>query len=49
MSTKITCSTKYPISRWALRTQDVLMVSAFGMWAAVLGLSPVLLFHALVN
>jgi len=40
-------SAKYPIARGALATQDFLMVSAFGVWALVLGLSPVLVFHAL--
>jgi len=35
------------VAAWADRKQDFLMVSAFGMWAAVLGLSPVLLFRAL--
>ena len=33
---------------WRARTiQDILMVSAFGVWALVLGISPVLVFHAL--
>jgi hypothetical protein len=27
--------------------QDILMVSAFGVWALLLGISPVLVFHAL--
>ncbi len=40
-------SAKYPIAPGALATQDFLMVSAFGVWALVLGLSPVLVFHAL--
>jgi hypothetical protein len=29
--------------------QDFLLVSSFGLWAAVLGLSPVLAFHALMS
>lgn len=37
----------YPISRRALVIHDILMVSAFGVWALLLGLSPVLVFHAL--
>jgi hypothetical protein len=40
-------SAKYPIARGALAVQDFLMVTAFGTWALVLGLSPVLVFHAL--
>jgi hypothetical protein len=40
-------SAKYPIARGALAIQDFLMVTAFGAWALVLGLSPVLVFHAL--
>jgi hypothetical protein len=27
--------------------QDILLVSSFGLWAAILGLSPVLAFHLL--
>ena len=40
-------SAKYPIARGALAIQDFLMVTAFGAWALVLGLSPVVVFHAL--
>jgi hypothetical protein len=38
---------RYPVSRSALAIQDFLMVSAFGVWALALGLSPVLVFNAL--
>jgi hypothetical protein len=31
----------------ASKMQDILMVSAFAAWALLLGLSPVLAFHAL--
>jgi hypothetical protein len=47
MNIQITHSAKYPISRRALAIHDILMVSAFGVWALLLGLSPVLVFHAL--
>lgn len=47
MNIQITHSGKYPISRRALAIRDILMVSAFGVWALFLGLSPVLVFHAL--
>ena len=40
-------SARYPIARGALAIQDFLMVTAFGAWALLLGLSPVLVFHAL--
>ena len=29
--------------------QDVLLVSSFGLWAAILGLSPVLAYRLLVS
>jgi hypothetical protein len=29
--------------------QDFLLVSSFGLWAMLLGLSPVLAFHALMS
>jgi hypothetical protein len=40
-------SARYRKSRGPLPIQDILMVSAFGAWALLLGLSPVLVFHAL--
>jgi hypothetical protein len=40
-------SARYPKSRRARTIHDILMVSAFGVWALLLGLSPVLMFHAL--
>jgi hypothetical protein len=42
-------SSNYPITRWALWRQDVLVVFAFFVWAVVLGLLPVLVFSALVS
>ena len=47
MNIQITHPAMYPVSRRALAIQDFLMVSAFGIWSLVLGLSPVLVFHAL--
>jgi hypothetical protein len=47
MNIQITRPAMYPVGRRALAIQDFLMVSAFGIWALVLGLSPVLVFHAL--
>jgi hypothetical protein len=43
-----TIRSKYLYSERAERIQDVLLVSSFGLWAALLGLSPVLAFHMLM-
>jgi hypothetical protein len=48
MTTQSIANTRYPICERAQRMQDILLVSSFGLWAAVLGLSPVLAFHALM-
>ncbi len=42
MTAAIIKNKRYPNSVWAERKQDFLLVSAFGLWASVLGLSPVL-------
>jgi hypothetical protein len=47
MNTQLKHSAKYPVSRFGMAMQDMLMVSAFGAWALLLGASPVLVFHAL--
>jgi hypothetical protein len=47
MHTQIKHSAKYPVSRFASAMQDIRMVSAFAVWALVLGASPVLVFQAL--
>ena len=39
---------RYPACQRVQRMQDFLLVSSFGLWAAVLGLSPVLAFHMLM-
>jgi len=46
MTTQPIPNTKYPICERAQRMQDILLVSSFGLWAMLLGLSPVLAFHA---
>ncbi len=48
MTTPSIANTRYPISEQAQRMQDLLLVASFALWAAVLGLSPVLAFHALM-
>jgi hypothetical protein len=40
---------RYPAGARARRMQDVLLVSSFCLWAAILGLSPVLAFHLLMS
>lgn len=42
-------SVRYPINCWALRAQDALLVVAFCLWSSVIGLSPILLFHAVAG
>lgn len=49
MTTHTIHSTKYPICERAQRMQDVLLVSSFGFWAAMLGLAPVLTFRMLIG
>jgi hypothetical protein len=48
MTTQSIANTRYPICERAQRMQDILLVSSFGLWAMLLGLSPVLAFHALM-
>jgi hypothetical protein len=48
MSIRAIHSAKYPINRWALFRQDLLMVSAFGIWSTTLGLLPVFVVHVLI-
>jgi hypothetical protein len=47
MKLQIRHSRRYPASRRGSAVQDFLMISAFGIWALLLGLSPILAFHAL--
>jgi hypothetical protein len=49
MTTQIIQNKRYPNSERAERMQDLLLVSSFGPWAALLGLSPVLAFHLLMG
>jgi hypothetical protein len=48
MTTPSTTNARYPTCERAQRMQDFLLVSSFGLWAMLLGLSPVLAFHALM-
>ena len=49
MTTQTITNPKYPICERAQRMQDVLLVSSFGLWAAVLGLTPVLAYRLLMS
>jgi len=49
MTTDIIQNERYANSKWAERKQDFLLVSSFGLWAALLGLSPILAVHFLVG
>ena len=47
MNAQLNASARYPVCRRALAAYDILMVSSFAVWALLLGISPVLVFHAL--
>jgi hypothetical protein len=49
MTTQIIQNKRITNSEWAERKQDLLLVSSFGLWAALLGLSPVLAFRLLMG
>ena len=49
MTTQTMHNPRYPICERAQRIQDILMVSSFGLWAALLGLSPVLAYRMLMS
>ncbi len=40
MTNQVITNAKYPVCERAQRIQDVLLVSSFGLWAALLGLLP---------
>jgi hypothetical protein len=49
MTTHTTANTRYPVCERAQRMQDVLLISSFGLWAALLGLAPVLAFRLVLG
>jgi hypothetical protein len=49
MTTHIVQNKRYPNSAWAERKQDLLLVSSFGLWAVLLGLSPILVLRLLTG
>jgi len=48
MTTQDTPNFRYPTCTRVQGMQDVLLISSFGLWAAVLGLTPVLAYHLLM-
>ena len=49
MTTPIVQNAEHPIPRRSEAMQDFLLVSSFGLWAALLGLAPVLAFRLLIG
>ena len=49
MTTQTIFFAKYPVCERVQRMQDVLLVSSFGLWAVVLGLTPVLAYRLLMS
>ena len=49
MTTEIIPNRRFANSKWAERKQDFLIVSSFGLWATLLGFSPVLAVRFLVG
>jgi hypothetical protein len=49
MITQAIRSIFHPLARRTERMQDLLIVSSFGLWAAALGLAPVLVFSLLLR
>jgi hypothetical protein len=49
MTTQVIQKARYPVSGHARRMQDIFLVSSFGLWAVLLGLSPVLAFRLLMG
>jgi hypothetical protein len=49
MTTDTIPNKRFANSKWAERKQDFLLISSFGLWATLLGLSPVLAVRFLVG
>jgi len=43
-----TMRSRYPYSERSEKIHDLLLVSSFGLWAVLIGMSPVLAFHMLM-
>jgi hypothetical protein len=49
MTTDIIPNKRFANSKWAETKQDFLIVSSFGLWATLLGFSPILAVRFLVG
>jgi hypothetical protein len=49
MTNQIVKDSKYPVTVGAQRMQDLLLATTFGLWALLLGLSPVLAIGRLIG
>ena len=49
MTTQTSQTARYPMLDQAQRARDVLLVSSFGLWAALIGLMPVVAFHMITG
>ncbi len=49
MTTQTIGNANYPIVERTETMQDILLVSSFGLWALLLGLTPVLAFRLLMG
>ncbi len=49
MTTDTIQNQRFANSKWAERKQDLLLISSFGLWAVLLGFSPVLAVSFLVG
>jgi hypothetical protein len=49
MTTQTIGNANYPIFKRGEMMQDILLVSSFGLWALLLGLTPVLAFRLLMG
>jgi len=49
MQTEIKFNSRYPITERAQRMQDVMLVTTFTVWAALIGFVPVMTYRILVN
>lgn len=49
MTTDIISNKRFANSKWAETKQDFLIVSSFGLWAMLLGFSPVLAIRLLAG
>ena len=49
MQTEIKFNSRYPITERAQRMQDVMLVTTFTVWAALIGFVPVMTYRLLVS